>query len=143
MIDTSHPTRLPIVEMIVGTKTFPLDESAFHFFDADLSMSSTWPQVIDDTHRLRNLQEDWDGLGAEAPVASVVDGAILWAESLRGRGSIAATRVIAGMNGTIFFEWHTRRGYGELEVTSPIEAEYRWVRNGSEVAEVIALRRRS
>ena len=54
-----------------------------------------------------------------------------------------ADRVIAGVNGTVFFEWHGSEGYLEIEVTAPDRAEGRVVRKGSEEAEVFTLSRRS
>ena len=47
--------------------------------------------------------------------------------------------VIAGVNGTVYFEWHTPLGYAEIEVTSPFDAEYRWVEKGSDVAKVVSI----
>ncbi len=65
------------------------------------------------------------------------------AQYLQAKGVPPADRVIAGVNGTIYFEWHTPFGYQEIEVTSPMEAECRWVRKDSDATEVINLSRRS
>jgi hypothetical protein len=98
--------------------------------------------LIDELLRLRNLEDDWDGEGTEAPHPSLVDGAITLAQNLEARGCPPAERVIASVNGTIYFEWHTPLGYQEIEVTSPLDAECRWVQEGSDVTTVVRLSRR-
>jgi hypothetical protein len=103
----------------------------------------SWHPLIDELLRIRNLQDDWDGEGTEAPHPALVDGAITLAQYLQANRTRPADRVIAGVNGTIYFEWHTPFGYQEIEVTSPINAECRWVRKDSDVTEVITLTRRS
>ena len=105
--------------------------------------AQTWQLLLDELLRIRNLKDDWDGEGTEAPHPALVDGAITLAQYLQANGGPPADRVIAGVNGTIFFEWHTPLGYQEIEVTSPMDAECRWLRKGSDVAEVVHLSRRS
>jgi hypothetical protein len=108
---------------------------------ADLGTSATgsWPQLIDDVLALRNLRDDWDGQGAEGPDAAVADGALKFARDFQSAQMPSADRVIAGVNGTIFFEWHGSGGYLEIEVTAPDRAEGRVVRKGSDEAEVFTL----
>jgi hypothetical protein len=112
---------------------------------ADLGASPTgsWPQRLDDVLALRNLHDDWDGQGAEAPDPAVADGALEFARDFQAAQLPPADRVIAGVNGTIFFEWHGSGGYLEIEVTASDRAEGRAVRKGSVVAEVFTLSRRS
>ncbi len=88
---------------------------------------SGWSDRIDDLLRVRNLADDWDGDGAVAPEAAVVDGAITLAQYLAALGTPPADRVHAGVNGTVYFEWHGVEGYREIEVTHPGAAECRWV----------------
>jgi hypothetical protein len=99
--------------------------------------------LIDELLRIRNLEDDWDGEGTEAPHPALVDRAVTLAQSLEASGHQPADRVIAGVNGTVYFEWHTPLGYQEIEVTSPLDAECRWVPKGSAVAVVFALTRRT
>jgi hypothetical protein len=106
------------------------------------ALAHTWGQLIDELLRIRNLQDDWDGEGTEAPHPALVDGAITLAQTLEAGGYPPAERVIASVNGTIYFEWHAPQGYQEIEVTSPLDAEYRWVPTGSAVTTVIGLNRR-
>lgn len=108
----------------------------------DETAAQNWPRLLDELLRIRNLEDDWDGEGTEAPPPALVDGAINLAECFQTNGVPPADRVIAGVNGTIYFEWHTPLGYQEIEVTSPTDAECRWVRKGSDVPEVINLTRR-
>ena len=98
-----------------------------------------WSDRIDDLLRVRQLADDWDGDGAVAPGTTVVDGAITLAQYLAALGTPSADRVHAGVNGTVYFEWHTPLGYAEIEVTSPFDAEYRWVEKGSDVAKVVSI----
>src|SRR5579875_1322013 len=107
------------------------------------AQTQTWSSLIDELLRIRNLQDDWDGEGTEAPDPALVDGAITLAQSLRAKRSPPADRVIAGVNGTIYFEWHTPFGYQEIEVLSPVDAEWRWVSKDSDVTEIIRLSLRS
>lgn len=101
-----------------------------------------WNRLIDELLRIRNLNDDWDGEGTAAPHSALVDGAIALALFLKGDDYTPADRVITGVNGTVYFEWHLPEGYQEIEVTSPIDAECRWVRKGSDTAEVGRLSRR-
>lgn len=102
-----------------------------------------WSSVIDELLRIRTLDDDWDGEGTEAPHPALVDGAITLAQTLQARGVTPPDRVHAGVNATVYFEWHTPLGYREIEVVSPVEAECRFVRKGSDETEVVYLSRQS
>lgn len=102
-----------------------------------------WSPLMDELLRIRAFPDDWDGEGSEAPSYALVDGAITLALYLQAKGTSPADRVLAGVNGTIFFEWHLSNGYLEIEVTSPKDAESRWVRKGADTAEVLPLSRLS
>lgn len=128
----SSPARLA-AQTSAFTWTAPYEEAR----------AQTWHSLIDELLHIRNLEDDWDGEGTEAPHPALVDGAITLAQYLQANGIPSADRVIAGVNGTIYFEWHTPFGYQEIEVLSPMDAECRWVRKGSDVTEVIGLSRRS
>jgi hypothetical protein len=108
---------------------------------ANDAASAAWRRLIDELLRIRNLRDGWDGEGTPAPHPSLVDGAIRWAQDFKAIGVSPADRVIAGVNGTVYFEWHAPL-YQEIEVTSPIDAEWRRVRKGSDLAEVGRLSRR-
>lgn len=97
--------------------------------DVDQSAESacSWDRVIDDLLSLRQLQDDWDGQGAEAPDPAVVDSALKLALNFRASAMHPADRVVAGVNGTVFFEWFAPTQYLEIEVLAPGAAEGRWV----------------
>ena len=98
-----------------------------------------WAETRDELLRIRLLEVDWDGEGAPAPEVSVVDGAIRFAIDMDGLNFPPPQRTHLGVNGTIYFEWHSPEGYRELEVYGPCRAESRFVRKGSDAAEVFEI----
>ncbi|GEM_PF-3276861 len=102
----------------------------------ELPNSRTWADLIDELLAVRNLDDDWDGQGAQRPSPALVDGAIRFAQDFRTQGIDPADRVVASVNGTVYFEWHRPGGYVEIEVTAPDLAEARSVATGSEKTEV-------
>lgn len=119
----------------------PLDESGVFGPDNQESPVRGWSPVIDELLRIRNLEDDWDGDGTEAPHPALVDGAITLTQYLQVKGIMPPDRVHASVNATVYFEWHTPLGYTEIEVASPVEAECRSVRKGSETTNVVYLSR--
>ena len=81
-----------------------------------------WMEVIDDLLSYRNYEDDYDGEGSVAPSKELIDSAIILANSLRESGELPADMVVPGVNGTIYFEWHTPTEYREIEVRSAHEA---------------------
>jgi hypothetical protein len=102
-------------------------------------LQKAWEHLIDKLISIRFLDEDWDGEGSVAPDPNAVAGATKLALTLKTGECPPADRVTASVNGTVVFEWHTPEGYQEIEVTSPIDAELRWVAKGSRSAEVTAI----
>jgi hypothetical protein len=121
----------------------PPDGGELHLSDHHAEPKRTWSEVVDDLLAIRNLDDDWDGQGAEVPRPELVDWAISLALAMRDAGIRPADFAIAGVNGTVFFEWHSPADFQEIEVTAPYEAEVRRVRKGSDVTEVYTLPRRS
>lgn len=117
----------------------PLDESGFFRSDDVDTPTTAWSRVVDELLRIRNMENNWDGEGTDAPHPALVDGAITLAKTLQAKGVPPSTRVHVSVNGTIYFEWHTPLGYGEIEVFSPVDAECRWVRKGADKTEVVVL----
>lgn len=103
------------------------------------SVQKAWDGLIDELIRIRFLKEDWDGDGSVAPDPDAVSGATKLALTLRTQRAVPADRVTASVNGTVVFEWHLAEGYQEIEVTSPIDAELRWIAKGARTALVRAL----
>jgi hypothetical protein len=83
-----------------------------------------WDDRIDDLLAIRALTKDWDGQGADAPPVELVDSALVLALLLRRDGVATPTRIVAGVNGTVIFEWQWDAGnYTEVEVTEPYQAD--------------------
>jgi hypothetical protein len=99
----------------------------------------TWSDVIDELLVFRKLEDDWDGQGALAPDPSVVDTALQVALKFRGGEQPPADRVVAGVNGTVFFEWFFPTQYMEIEVTAPGQVEVRLVCRESNKTEEFTL----
>jgi hypothetical protein len=98
-----------------------------------------WNELIDELLRILMLDDNWDGEGSEAPDRALVSGAIKLAQNLKASKYTPADRVIASVNGTVYFEWHTPHGYQEIEVISPLDAELRWLPEGSDMTQVVHL----
>ena len=99
--------------------------------------ASCWNELIDKLFHMESFEDDWDAEGTVAPPLPLVHGAIRLAQILRWENQPPAERVIASVNGTIYFEWHTSLGYEEIEVISPRDAEQRKVKVDSDVLEVL------
>jgi hypothetical protein len=123
--------------------TRPLDEGGLLVSDCGPTPASAWSQVIDKLLALRGLEDDWDGQGAKAPPVALVDSAMTLAQHLRASNTRPADYVIAGVNGTVIFEWHGPAEYLEIEVVAPNQAEGRSVRKGSDTTEQFTLSARS
>ena len=121
----------------------PFDDLGGYGPDTQENTGRSWSATIDELLRIRTLEDDWDGEGTDAPHPALVDGAITLAQTLQARGVTPPDRVHASVNATVYFEWHTPLGYREIEVVSPVEAECRWVRRGSNKTEVVILSRQS
>lgn len=83
-----------------------------------------WDQIVDDLLGMRALQNDWDGMGAEAPSSELVESSLRFAQTLRCKGFPCPSRVGAGPNGTVLFEWQLEPMYLEAEITQPGLAEW-------------------
>ena len=103
------------------------------------SFDARWGGVVDELLRIRTLTDDWDGEGSIAPEAMLVDRALKIATCFKQAHCRSADRVHAGVNGTVFFEWHLADGYQEVEVLDGYRAESRWLANGANESEIFEL----
>ncbi len=109
----------------------PLNETASYTASASLAPQQAWAALIDELLGIRNYPDDWDGEGTEALDSAVVDAALKWARLLQAREYTPADRVFAGVNDTVSFEWYFPHGFQEIEISTPVEAELRWIPKGS------------
>jgi len=69
---------------------------------------------------IAQLEDDWDGLGAEAPEPEILESAIELLSNLRSiHRSPPPVHIVASANGTILFEWQGEGFYSEVEVVEP------------------------
>lgn len=95
-----------------------------------------WRTVVRALEPLKRLRNNWDGLGATAPSAEVVDTAIDLASELNRTNQPSPTTVAPTAAGTILFTWDdswddTR--YFELEVRAPNRIEWMRIDRGGTV----------
>lgn len=87
--------------------------------------TANWCEAIETLLQLRLLEDDWDGLGAPAPSTALVDSALSLAQILRQQRFPPPCRVVAGLTGTVLFEWQSAGGgYFEVEMTQPRQVEW-------------------
>jgi len=120
-------------------QTRALDQSSLSAVGRGAATLPTWDDLINSLLDIDNLNDDWDGQGAEAPPQGVVDGAIALAQTLRAEQHVPADRVVPSVNGTIYFEWYLPEGYREIEVITSTRAEGRFVRKGSDATEAFTI----
>ena len=93
--------------------------------DNDAS-SLAWSTVVDRLQQFRNLENDWDGQGCEAPESLLIDKAVKLADVLGLHRIPIPDHVYVGVNATIYFEWRDPNGFCEIEVVSPAMVECCW-----------------
>ena len=111
---------LPSMEANLGVPFAPLP----------LLNDDLWQECFSELLTFRDLQDDWDGLGAKAPFDWAIRSAIELAEDLRQKGWPAPGGVIPGVTGTVLFEWQNPGLFIELEVTSQSSADQLVMRDG-------------
>lgn len=94
--------------------------------------ANDWSERIDELLEIRQLENDWDGLGAKAPSTALLDSALQLAEMLRSQApgeevptplGQAPSRIVPGRAGAVIFEWQVDDACWELEITAPHEGE--------------------
>lgn len=83
----------------------------------DTETSLNWSSIERELLALRRLEDDWDGLGALAPVPEIVDSALTFINETREMTpSRPPNRVLAGPLGEIVFEWQSSGSIVEAEI---------------------------
>jgi hypothetical protein len=96
-----------------------------------------WADIRNRLHCIRGLEADWDGDGAIAPDAGLVDAAEKLTRVLQtAPGLSAPNRVTAMPNGSISFEWELAGGKVEVEIETEGSATVSFIAPGAEVAEL-------
>jgi hypothetical protein len=88
------------------------------------AMTDRWQAIINEVLELRNLGDDWDGLGAKAPSTALIESAVELAQTLQNYGFRLPCRAVPGPDGEILLEWQERGIYLEAEVCKPHTAEW-------------------
>ncbi len=104
-----------IVTSPVGVDSEILSESLLDEQEED------WEARFEDLVSIRTLHNDWDGMGAEAPLQELVDSALELFRLLRLPQSDTPppSRIVASPLGTVVFEWHLDTSYLEVEIPQP------------------------
>jgi hypothetical protein len=108
---------------------YVVDAGAFGSSFADLAAreDEQWRKLERVVREMRHLGDDWDGEGADAPRASVVDSVLHLVSQLRERGMAAPSRAVVSPNGAIVLEWQGPGGvYVEAQISVPYRVE--WMR---------------
>ena len=90
-----------------------------------------WEPAVLKLVEFQHLGDNWDGLGALAPSRELLESAIGLAYRFLDNGVDPPDCVVAGLEGSIMFEWHDPDGtYTEVEVVRPLYAEVMMIESG-------------
>jgi hypothetical protein len=84
-----------------------------------------WDQTVDDLRRLRDLEADWDGQGADAPQPANVDAALAWVDRMRRwKRALPPSKVAPGVLGEVHLVWQQGTLYLDAEICGAREVEW-------------------
>ncbi len=94
--------------------------------DAESGWSNRMTGLIQELEDIQSLQDNWDGEGAEAPKAELVDSAIDLLGFLQSQQTLPPpTRMAASPAGNIILEWQFEQNvYLEAEIVEPFHVEW-------------------
>jgi hypothetical protein len=111
----------------IETRTSPGPEKDSSFLKVERRQHDLeqWDRCIRSLAALRDLEDDWDGEGARAPVIENVVRAIQFIELLRGTvPTLPVPCAAAGVSGDVLLFWRTR-GYSlQAEIIQPHRFEW-------------------
>ncbi|HEY4696663.1 MAG TPA: hypothetical protein VIH29_01470 [Gallionella sp.] len=112
-----------------GENSGPLDPeglSTFFESDAEIEWLNRMAELGQELEDIRTLPDNWDGEGAEAPKAELVDSAIDLLSSLQSQRTLPPpTRIAASPAGNIILEWQLEHSvYLEAEIVEPFRVEW-------------------
>ena len=112
-----------------GENSGPLDPkglSTFFESDAEIEWLNRMAKLSQELEDIRALPDNWDGEGAEAPKAELVDSVIDLLGSLQSQRTLPPpTRMAASPVGNIILEWQFEHSaYLEAEIVEPFHVEW-------------------
>ena len=109
-----------------STRSEPLREDRKSLADA-----GPWKTALSEIVAIHQLEDNWDGQGAQAPSQEVLDSAIGLACTLCAHEVEPPSRVVPGPDGTVIFEWQDSDGsYTEIEIVGWLCAEVMQIEPG-------------
>jgi hypothetical protein len=92
--------------------------------DSAAEDAGPWEASVQKIVQMQHLGDDWDGLGALAPTRELLESAVRLAYVLCEKGVEPPQSVVAGLDGSVNFEWQDADGnYAEVEIVRPFFAE--------------------
>jgi hypothetical protein len=90
-----------------------------------------WRPAIDQIVAMRQLADDWDGLGASAPSPELLESALGLAHMFEERGVDPPSAIAPGVDGSVLLVWQFADGsYSEIEIDRPLHAEAMLIQPG-------------
>jgi hypothetical protein len=89
------------------------------------AVEAQWDRLLHDLRRLRGLQDDWDGQGAQALNPANVDKAVTWVQDMRSwHRALPPTDVLPGTLGEVVLEWRGDAYHIAAEISTPSRIEW-------------------
>jgi hypothetical protein len=90
-----------------------------------------WESAVQKMVAFQELEDDWDGQGAQAPTYEILCSAIGLAYTFHQQGVDPPSRVVPTPEGSVVFEWQDPDGtYAEVEVVGWLSAEVMCIEPG-------------
>src|SRR4051794_5430528 len=83
-----------------------------------------WPKQEQRIAELRRLEDNWDGEGAVAPSAELIESVAGLPRQHKNDGRAAPSGIVPTVDGTLFLEWQAPPIFASLEVRQPYEGEW-------------------
>jgi hypothetical protein len=106
------------------TAALPLD-----FTLAERAQAEKWDACFVALRNFLLLEDDWNGEGARAPLASNVYAALAWLQQSRQDGA-SPPQAVPGVMGEVLLVWQAPSFYFEVEINDGSQAEYMFVTHG-------------
>jgi hypothetical protein len=92
--------------------------------DQSFADAGAWEAAVQKIVSFQHLGDNWDGYGAKAPSRELLESAIGLAYTLYQKGVQPPQCVVAGLDGSVSFEWQDADGtIAEVEIDRPFHAE--------------------